>query len=602
MTAARKKTQKQKRLKKTFPFLRSSISSFALFFSLFFIAFGSTSAQSFQDSQISDVTAPPEPIVQDAADKAPEADSPSLPSKPLPDSVNGGTFPYTDTFGITAYYSPLPGQNRYATGNYESEKRLQGNGIHGASGKPVFPGMVAAPSKYAFGTKMYIPGIGTVGVYDRGGAIVAAGQRGMAHDRIDIWMGYGDKGLERALRWGFRTVPVTVYGIDPSIQEKVYLEGYSETERVVQNVLVQPKLFPQDVWYLSQGEDVFRLQRVLQSLGYLNQAPNGFYGDETRDAVFKFQQDQNLVESMNDIGAGHTGPSTRIKLEMLFEKKKSENIPGDGLSKGEGGDGVKKLQALLKSLGYDLSLTGLFDDQTLQALIQFQKDKGLVADEKSYGAGIFGPRTKQKIEDAYMASITKSQKDPTVDVPEYMVRDLKLGDSGPAVTELQRQLQVLNYLRIEPTGYYGPVTEHAVFKFQQAMNLAGDMESKGAGIFGPVTRSKINTLVASSHYTEKLIASKSAETTAVLAQAFVVPEGLSYGSRGSDVEKLQSFLKKAGYLAEITSAGTFDDATKDALVTFQKSNQLIESEFDTGAGRVGPKTKSLIEKYFATLG
>ncbi len=97
---------------------------------------------------------------------------------------------FTETILIaTAYYSPLPGQSYYLRGNYEAEKRLNGNGTHGASGKAVFEGMIAAPKSYAFGTKVYIEGLGVGSVEDRGGAIVPAGFRGYEHDRVDIWMG-----------------------------------------------------------------------------------------------------------------------------------------------------------------------------------------------------------------------------------------------------------------------------------------------------------------------------------------------------------------------------------------------------------------------------
>lgn len=37
------------------------------------------------------------------------------------------------TFIVTAYYSPLPGQSFYLKGNYDAERRLNGNGTHGAS-------------------------------------------------------------------------------------------------------------------------------------------------------------------------------------------------------------------------------------------------------------------------------------------------------------------------------------------------------------------------------------------------------------------------------------------------------------------------------------
>ena len=44
----------------------------------------------------------------------------------------------TRTFVVTAYYSPLPDQTRYLRGSYEADIRLNGNGTHGASGKPVY--------------------------------------------------------------------------------------------------------------------------------------------------------------------------------------------------------------------------------------------------------------------------------------------------------------------------------------------------------------------------------------------------------------------------------------------------------------------------------
>ncbi|MCC6643813.1 hypothetical protein IT411_03620, partial [Candidatus Peregrinibacteria bacterium] len=79
-------------------------------------------------------------------------------------------FPYEETFTITAYYSPIEGPKRYIRGSLEADKKLNGNGTNGADGTPVYPGMIAAPKSIPFGTKMMIPGIGTVAVHDRGGA------------------------------------------------------------------------------------------------------------------------------------------------------------------------------------------------------------------------------------------------------------------------------------------------------------------------------------------------------------------------------------------------------------------------------------------------
>lgn len=38
--------------------------------------------------------------------------------------------PQTRKFIVTAYYSPLPNQDRYLRGSYEADIRLNGNGTH----------------------------------------------------------------------------------------------------------------------------------------------------------------------------------------------------------------------------------------------------------------------------------------------------------------------------------------------------------------------------------------------------------------------------------------------------------------------------------------
>lgn len=63
----------------------------------------------------------------------------------LPSSGYAATVGDTQEFIVTAYYSPLPDQSFYLKGNYDAEKKLNGNGTNGASGVPVFTGMIAAP-------------------------------------------------------------------------------------------------------------------------------------------------------------------------------------------------------------------------------------------------------------------------------------------------------------------------------------------------------------------------------------------------------------------------------------------------------------------------
>jgi peptidoglycan hydrolase-like protein with peptidoglycan-binding domain len=62
---------------------------------------------------------------------------------------------------------------------------------------------------------------------------------------------------------------------------------------------------------------------------------------------------------------------------------------------------------------------------------------------------------------------------------------LKLGDSGPAVKELQRALTSLGYASGKADGDFGSSTQRALMTFQTAHQLAPD------GVLGPATRAAL---------------------------------------------------------------------------------------------------------------
>src|SRR3989344_740304 len=110
---------------------------------------------------------------------------------------------------ITAYYSPEPNQRKYFLGSLEADVTFNGQGVQGADGTRVYPGMIAAPAALPFGTRIEIPGLSIVGtVHDRGGRIVE-GSNGTI--RIDLWMGKGEEGLARALHFGVQEHRATLY-------------------------------------------------------------------------------------------------------------------------------------------------------------------------------------------------------------------------------------------------------------------------------------------------------------------------------------------------------------------------------------------------------
>lgn len=345
--------------------------------------------------------------------------------------------PYSKYFTISAYYSPLPCQNRYVTGSYEGDIRLNGYGVHGADGTDVYPGMIAAPKTYAFGTKMDIPGVGIVAVHDRGGAIKPSnGQEGV-YDRLDIWMGYGDKGLTRALNWGKRTMDTVVYGVNDSIEEQIVLSDYSADEAV-------------------PGFCVAEVESETEPVG----------ADESEDDISVLSQ------------------------------------------------------------------------------------------------------------------------------------DLKLGDSGQEVRELQKQLQALNLFKADVTGYYGEVTQHAVFKFQQIQKLVADKNSLGAGIFGPKTRDHMNEILVAKNYTTVLVAQaslkKKDEIIVQNKKKQLIAAQLGFGMSGKEVSLLQQFLKDQGFFKGALITEYYGNTTREAVIQFQLTNNIIDSADESGAGHTGPETLELI--------
>ncbi|MBU0668223.1 hypothetical protein KJ951_03160, partial [Patescibacteria group bacterium] len=80
-------------------------------------------------------------LVLAADNSAPDAREPAWLSDDAVQSDEKDFSNYTRTYIISAYYSPLPGQLKYVTGSYQGDIRLNGGGVHGADGTPVYPGM-----------------------------------------------------------------------------------------------------------------------------------------------------------------------------------------------------------------------------------------------------------------------------------------------------------------------------------------------------------------------------------------------------------------------------------------------------------------------------
>lgn len=103
------------------------------------------------------------------------------------------------------------------------------------------------------------------------------------------------------------------------------------------------------------------------------------------------------------------------------------------------------------------------------------------------------------------SSSSSTYQTPTIAITPVVntytfTRNLSRGSEGQDVTELQKFLVSQNYTTADNiTGYFGPITESALKKFQadQGVVSYGTPATTGYGNFGPMTRTRINSLYTS---------------------------------------------------------------------------------------------------------
>ena len=142
-----------------------------------------------------------------------------------------------------------------------------------------------------------------------------------------------------------------------------------------------PSNFPVPTRVLRCGDnglDVKWVQAVLRKNGF-DMNVTGYFGDKTRSSLAAFQQRNGLTPD------GICGPATIAKLKASVGGQSSENgiaypVPTRVLRMGCVGDDVKWLQTALSRLGYSAAADGNFGPGTKNALIAFQRQKGLAAD------------------------------------------------------------------------------------------------------------------------------------------------------------------------------------------------------------------------------
>lgn len=409
-------------------------------------------------------------------------------------SVAAGT---TRDFVLTAYYSPLPGQCCYVMGSEIADKRMNGEGLRGADGTAVYPGMVAAPASYPFGTTIKLDGIGTVTVHDRGGAINVL--NGDVH-RIDLWVGSGEEGLARALAFGKRTVRGTITS----------LAGAAAAIDLTTLPLDFSVLAPYDIrggalagTNAENGQlslSVRRLQERLAELGYFDHDATGKFGLVTAEALAAFNREAGLTE-----------PSDRLTLRTAatldsLARRRDQTPSFATIDRDSSAADILAAKRTLRFIGlYRGRTTGDYDDALMSAIVAFQQQAGLVADASSPGAGRIGPKTLPLVERAWKFALARQDAEKRVLVEtirqrlaargELLTATLSAGTQGTQVRLLQNLLAGLGLLPSDRvTGTFGEMTKAAVAVFQQGKGLVKTVTDAAAGEVGPITLDTIQKL------------------------------------------------------------------------------------------------------------
>ena len=247
------------------------------------------------------------------------------------------------------------------------------------------------------------------------------------------------------------------------------------------------------------GNDVrtkqIQLNRISRNYPAIPKIPNpdGIFGQETEGAVRAFQRIFNLTVD------GIIGKATWYRIAYLYTAvKRLSELDSEGISleevsrqypgvlrPGDTGPEVQFVQYYLAVVGtfYEtvppIQVTGIYDEQTRDAVVAFQKTYGLEPD------GIIGRLTWNDLYRAYRGILETT---PALEggVLLYPGTILRIGSQGDSVRVIQEYLSFISDAypaipKVPVTGVFGNQTEAAVRAFQTSFGLPVN------GVVGPIT-------------------------------------------------------------------------------------------------------------------
>ncbi len=219
-----------------------------------------------------------------------------------------------------------------------------------------------------------------------------------------------------------------------------------------------------------------------------------------------------------------------------------------------------------------------------------------------------GSSNKPKNTDNTVATSTPALNNPVVNISVF-TKLLVLGTVDTEVLTLQRFLNRDPLTRVATTGVgspgfetsrFGELTKEAVIKFQIKNGIIASRESVSAGVVGPQTRLKLNSLITDTS-TSPVVTTPSGPVALVPSNQ-VLTENLVLGTISPQVKILQQFLNQ-DLSTQIAQSGPgsngqetekFGSLTKEAVIKFQIKYGIIKDRTDQFAGTVGPNTREKI--------
>lgn len=435
----------------------------------------------------------------------------------------------SDCFIVTAYYSPLPNQNYYFKWSYEDDITLNWKWTHWASWKAVFSWMLAAPSKYAFWTKIYLDWVWIWEVADRWWAIVKAWERWYEYDRIDIWMWAWEEWLARALTWWKRTVCNSYVTENSSDAVTLDINNFPAPKSALA-WLKKAKIdvLTREVSPSSTIDEIKALQEYLKGIWYYNWSIDWEYSKETALAVYNFQFANKIVNSPKNNWAWIWWPQTKnIALELKLKQDEIEkqkaiasktenlnqnttNIPdifSTNVWEESSTENIKKVQQIFKDLWlYTWEINWKYSD-IKNILIDYQLKTWVIDSKTNIWAWYFGPKTRAQTKTDYLVYLEKKkaedEKNQKIQAELAVVKETvtkkvtthmesiwspKEWDIWKNVRVLQQTLNMLWYFKTKDTAIFGKTTKESLINYQIAKWLVKTKTDSWAWVFWPKTK------------------------------------------------------------------------------------------------------------------